>query len=84
MILEARHLAHSKPVRALTYLDVYALSRQQLFDILDDYPATRKVCASRVCLAWLRLLSTHPATLTRATAMVCPLSPPFRKSNALL
>lgn len=47
MILEARHLARVKPVRALTYLDVYALSREDLFDILEDYPATKKVSPTR-------------------------------------
>lgn len=45
MILEARHLARVRPVRALTYLDVYSLSREDLFDILEDYPATKKVRA---------------------------------------
>lgn len=42
MILEARHLRRVTPVRALTYLDVYALSRRTLFEILEDYPVTRK------------------------------------------
>ena len=49
MILEARHLARVRPVRALTYLDVYALSREDLFDILEDYPATKKVRHGEPC-----------------------------------
>lgn len=61
MILEARHLARVRPVRALTYLDVYALSREDLFDILEDYPATKK----RIQRAALLMALVRTASLIR-------------------
>lgn len=42
MILENHTLANLRPVRALTYIDVSAISREELFDVLNEFPLTRK------------------------------------------